>query len=157
MDLSLQEFNSDYVILQNATGPVLGPMTIQLERSIVTSGTSGVMFDNNAGLIRMNEMEVTDVTAAALVSTANNGVSFLAGMKISRKFWCQNNDCFTSTITQPLWLAFPNSGRCQLHYLYNNRRLTDCNQLHRYAHDAYDRCFLRRGKRKYFVAGRRRH
>jgi hypothetical protein len=60
-------------------------MTIQLERSFVSSGTSGVMFDNNAGLLRMNEMEVTDVTAAALLSTANNGVSFLSGMKISRK------------------------------------------------------------------------
>ena len=129
-------------------------MTIQLERSIVTSGTSGVVFDNNAGLLRINEMGVTDVTTAALVSTANNGVSFLSGVKISRKSMVHQCCRFFSISDLRLVLS---SGRCQFRHLYNDRWLTDCHQFHRDPHDAHGRCLLRRRNGQHPVAGERHH
>jgi hypothetical protein len=61
-------------------------MTIEIKQSTIASGSSGVIFDNNAGLLRINEIDVTAVSAAAFIATANNGASFLSGLKISRKF-----------------------------------------------------------------------
>lgn len=85
-DCAWDEFNSDFVIRQNATGAAIGSMTIEIERSIITAGSSGVIFDNNGGLLRINDIELTDVSAAAFLATANKGASFLSGMTISRKY-----------------------------------------------------------------------
>ena len=60
-------------------------MTVQVERSTVTSGSTGSAFDNDGGLLRISELDVINVTAAALIATANNGASFLAKSKVSRK------------------------------------------------------------------------
>jgi hypothetical protein len=85
VDCAWEEFTSDFVVRQNATGAAIGSMTIEIRGSTITSGTSGVIFDNNGGLLRINSIDVTDVSAAAFVATANNGASFLSGMKMSRK------------------------------------------------------------------------
>lgn len=60
-------------------------MTVQVERSTVQSGAAGAVFDNDGGLLRISDIDVTNVTAAALVATANNGASFLEKSKVSRK------------------------------------------------------------------------
>jgi hypothetical protein len=86
IDCAWDEFNSDFVIRQNATGAAIGSMTIEIVRSIITAGSSGVIFDNNGGLLRINEIGLTDVSAAAFLATANKGASFLSGMTISRMY-----------------------------------------------------------------------
>jgi hypothetical protein len=86
IDCSWEEFTSDFVIRQNATGATIGSMTIEVKSSIVSAGSSGVIFDNNGGLLRINDIELTDVSAAAFLATANNGASFVSGMSISRKY-----------------------------------------------------------------------
>ena len=95
VDCAWEEFTSDFVIRQNATGLAIGSMTIEIEKSMITAGTSGVVFDNNGGLLRINDIEITDISAAAVVATANNGASFLSGMSISRKY--QQIESFEST------------------------------------------------------------
>ena len=85
-DCAWEEFTSDFVIRQNATGAAIGSMTVEVERSIISAGSSGVIFDNNGGLLRINEIELTDISAAAFLATANNGASFVSGMSISRKY-----------------------------------------------------------------------
>lgn len=82
-----QEFMSDFVVLQRARDSGFGPMTVEINRCIVTAGTAGSVFDNDGGLLRINELDVVDLTATALVATANNGASFLEDSTISRKFY----------------------------------------------------------------------
>jgi len=77
---------SDFVIMQRAESTVFGPMTVEIRNGIVTSGTAGAVFDNDGGLLRINQLQVVDLTATALVATANNGASFLEKSSISRKF-----------------------------------------------------------------------
>jgi hypothetical protein len=52
-------------------------MTIQIEDSTITSGTAGVVFDNDGGSLTVESVEVSDVTSAAFLATANAGTSFL--------------------------------------------------------------------------------
>jgi hypothetical protein len=85
-DCAWEEFTSDFVIRQNATGAAIGSMTIEMKRSIISTGSSGVILDNNSGLLRINEIEIKDVSAAAFLATANNGASFVSGMSISCKY-----------------------------------------------------------------------
>jgi hypothetical protein len=88
MDCTWEEFKSDFVIRQNATGgAVIGSMTVEIKKSSITAGSSGVVVDNNAGLLRINEIVVSDVSAAAFLATANNGASFLSGMTMTCKFY----------------------------------------------------------------------
>ncbi len=52
-------------------------MTVQVVGGAVSSASGGVIFDNDGGLLRVSEIEVSDLTAASLIATANNGASFL--------------------------------------------------------------------------------
>ena len=82
----LQEFSSDFVVLQSASGSFFGPMSVIVERSFVSNGFAGAVFDNDGGLLRINDLVVTGVTTSALVATANNGASFLQRSAISCRF-----------------------------------------------------------------------
>ena len=82
--LVVQEFMSDFVVLQRSRDSGFGPMTVEIEGSIVTSGTAG--FVNDGGLLRINKLDVVDLTATALIATSNNGASFMEDSTISRKF-----------------------------------------------------------------------
>jgi len=61
-------------------------MTVQVASSAVSSGTAGAIFDNDGGLLRISQIEVTDISTAALVATANNGASFLEQATVSSKY-----------------------------------------------------------------------
>ena len=84
--LVVQEFMSDFVVLQRSRDSGFGPMTVEIEGSIVTSGTAGSVFVNDGGLLRINKLDVVDLTATALIATSNNGASFMEDSTISRKF-----------------------------------------------------------------------
>jgi hypothetical protein len=60
-------------------------MTIQIEGGEVSKGTAGSVFDNDGGLLKINNLEVREVMATALIATANNGATFLEGSTISCK------------------------------------------------------------------------
>jgi hypothetical protein len=94
-----QEFASDFVIRQSAAESFFGPMTVQVERSSVTSGTTGAVFDNDGGLLRLSEIDFADVIGVALVATANNGASFLEQSTISRKSGNQGDRLFVEPQT----------------------------------------------------------
>jgi len=81
---------SDFVILQRTQDSVFGPMTVEIVGGVVTAGTAGAVFDNDGGLLRISDLEVVDLTATALVATANNGASFLEESTMSRKFQKKN-------------------------------------------------------------------
>lgn len=59
------------------------PMTVDIEDSIVVSGTSGVIFDNDGGQLIVERVQVSSVSSAAVVATANTGTSFLQESTIS--------------------------------------------------------------------------
>lgn len=107
---------SDFVVLQRAEGNVFGPMTVEIEGGVVSSGTAGAVFDNDGGLLRISELQVVDLTATAMVATANNGASFLEESNISRKYNVDGFRCCrtanTSLETQPYEILFPFSIRC---------------------------------------------
>jgi ABC-type glucose/galactose transport system permease subunit len=75
--INYQDFASDFVVLQRVEESFFGPMTVQIEDSIISSGSAGVLFDNDGGLLRMRNVEVERVVAASLVASANNAASFL--------------------------------------------------------------------------------
>jgi len=52
-------------------------MTVDISDSTVSAGTTGSAFDNNGGTLRITNLIVTEVDAAALIATANGGNSFL--------------------------------------------------------------------------------
>lgn len=52
-------------------------MSVEVRDSVITLGNAGVIFDNDGGLLRLNEIQVNGATASALVATANEGTSFL--------------------------------------------------------------------------------
>jgi hypothetical protein len=58
-------------------------MTIQIEDSTITSGAAGVVFDNDGGSLTVESIEVSDISSAALLATANAGTSFLQETKIT--------------------------------------------------------------------------
>lgn len=76
---------SNFVVLQRAETSALGSMTVDIERSLVTGGSAGTAFDNDAGLLRISGLQVRELMAMALVATANNGASFLEDSDVSRK------------------------------------------------------------------------
>jgi hypothetical protein len=61
-------------------------MTVQVSKSTIVGGTAGSVLSNDGGLLRINELDVADTTAASLIATANNGASFLDESTISGKF-----------------------------------------------------------------------
>ena len=58
-------------------------MTITIKDSTVTSGAAGVAFDNDGGKLMLENVEMSDVTSASIIATANSGSSFLQDSKIS--------------------------------------------------------------------------
>jgi hypothetical protein len=58
-------------------GSFFGPMTVVLQDCTVSSGSAGVLFDNDGGLLRIRNVRVENVVAAAIVASANNAASFL--------------------------------------------------------------------------------
>jgi hypothetical protein len=73
-----QDFTSDFVILQRIPdGSFFGPMTVVLQDCTVSSGSAGVIFDNDGGLLRLRNVQVDQVVAAAVLASANNAASFL--------------------------------------------------------------------------------
>jgi hypothetical protein len=68
-------------------------MTVQIEQAVISSGTVGSVFDNDGGLFRVNQLQVMEVTAGALIATANNGASFLEEATIT----ASNMDSITFT------------------------------------------------------------
>jgi predicted oxidoreductase len=61
-------------------------MSVQVSKSSIVGGTAGSVFSNDGGLFRINQLNMTDTTAASLIATANNGASFLDESTISGKF-----------------------------------------------------------------------
>lgn len=66
-------------------------MTVQVKQSAVASGSTGSVFDNDGGLLRVSETDVSNVTASALIATANNGASFLELSTVSCKYLKSGN------------------------------------------------------------------
>lgn len=58
-------------------------MTVQIQNSVVSTGTAGVIFDNDGGLLNVDEVQISGVTSAALIATANAGTSFLQGSTVT--------------------------------------------------------------------------
>jgi hypothetical protein len=83
--LFAQEFSSDFVVRLVVEGFGVPPMTIQIEGASVIGGTAGAVFDNNAGVLTVNNLQVSDVTTAALIATGNNGASFLEDSTIESR------------------------------------------------------------------------
>lgn len=58
------------------------PMNVVIRNGSVKGGTVGAVFDNDGGFLTVDGLEVSDITAPALIATANGGVSFLEGSTI---------------------------------------------------------------------------
>lgn len=58
-------------------------MVVNVQNSAVSSGTSGVVFDNNAGSIQISGLVVNEVDAASLIATANGGSAFIEDSSIT--------------------------------------------------------------------------
>lgn len=52
-------------------------MSIEINDAFVTVGRAGAVFDNDRGLLRINSIQVRNITTASLIATANDGTSFL--------------------------------------------------------------------------------
>lgn len=83
-------------------------MTVLVDGCSVLSGTAGAIFDNDGGLLRLNNLQVNGVTSASLVATANNGASFLekstvTGKSLASQFFIIEVGCRSATSTH----AFP--------------------------------------------------
>jgi len=61
-------------------------MTVVLEESIMTSGTTGVAFDNDGGILNIRDLQINEITATSLLATANGGASFLQDSSVSFSF-----------------------------------------------------------------------
>jgi hypothetical protein len=57
-------------------------MTIEIEGATITTGSAGVVFENAGGRLTVQNVQVSSVTSAALLSTANGGISFLQDSSI---------------------------------------------------------------------------
>lgn len=66
-------------------------MTIEISDSTLTSGAAGVVFDNDGGRITLENVDISDITSASILATANTGTSFLQDSKIT--------ECSVSSVT----------------------------------------------------------
>lgn len=57
-------------------------MSIEINGATIIGGTVGAVFDNNRGSIQIKNLQVRDIITAALIATANGGVSLLENGKI---------------------------------------------------------------------------
>jgi hypothetical protein len=73
--LIIQNFQSEFVVQQfnNGTGSV---MTVDIDSCTISRGVAGTILANNGGSLRVQKLEVHEVTASALVATSNGGNSF---------------------------------------------------------------------------------
>ena len=78
-----QDFTSDFVVRQTTGFSPDAPMTVEIKDSTMTSGAAGVVFDNDGGRLILENIEISDLTSASIVATANAGTSFLQDSKIS--------------------------------------------------------------------------
>ena len=97
-------------------------MTVQVEGGAISTGTGGVIFDNDGGLLRVSEIEVSDVTAASLIATASNGASFLERSTITGKLSVALKG-FTIRLSNPnvCWSQVPIWDRLRLLRLVDHR------------------------------------
>jgi len=58
-------------------------MSVEIRDGSVESGTSRAIFDNDGGFLSIVGIEVSGATAAALVATANGGISFLQNSMVT--------------------------------------------------------------------------
>jgi len=59
------------------------PMTIEIKDSQITSGNATVIFNNDGGSLRVDNVAVSDVTTSSFMATANAGVSILQDSSIT--------------------------------------------------------------------------
>jgi hypothetical protein len=137
-------------------------MTVQIERSSVSMGSAGSVFDNDGGLLRISDLQVTNVVAASLVATANNGASFLERSAISSTLFERQ----LAFLELQLYVhSDPNEGdslhftRCSFglehDHLYDGRWIANGNVNHGDWHDAHEGHFLCRTRGQHAAVGYR--
>lgn len=74
--LTYKGFAANFVIKQNS-------MTVDLTEGAINAGTVGSVFSNDGGQLTVSNLIVSDLDAASLISTSNEGVSFLEDSSIT--------------------------------------------------------------------------
>jgi hypothetical protein len=72
-----QGFNAEFVVQQTPRNASETGMSVAVANAAINSGTVGSAFANNGGQLTISNLIAEDVDAASLISTSNEGTSFL--------------------------------------------------------------------------------
>lgn len=67
------------MVQQNAAG---NPFNVEVFGGVVRGAMAGSIFINDAGVLRIDDLQVIDAMAMSFVSTANLGTTFIEGVEV---------------------------------------------------------------------------